>query len=89
MSNSGRRQHFRLPYDLSKVLHTIKTKTMRLEHDIHATSQLHIMAPRKPRVITLVAILATLVSEELLADGSDIMVAVAVLALRAEGAENL
>lgn len=62
---------------------------MRLEHDIHATSQLDIMAPRKPRMITLLAILATLVGQELFADGSDIVVAVAILALGAEGAEDL
>lgn len=73
----------------SKVLHAIESKAMRLEHNIHATSQLNVVAPSKPRVIVLFAILATLVSQELIAAGSDIVVAIAVLALSAEGAEDL
>jgi hypothetical protein len=72
-----------------KVLHTIETKTMRLEHDIHATSELNIMASSKPRMITLLAVLAALVGQELIADGSDIMVTVTVFALGAESAEDL
>lgn len=62
---------------------------MRLEHDIHATSQLNIMTPSKPRMIILLTVLAALVSQKLLAEWSNIMVAVAVLALGAESAEDL
>jgi hypothetical protein len=73
----------------SRVLHTIKTKTVRLDHNIHAASQPNIMTSSKPRVITLLAILATLVSQELVADGSDIMMAITVLAVGAESAKDL
>lgn len=62
---------------------------MRLEHNIHAAPELNIMAPSKPRMITFFAVFATLVGQELFADGSNVMVAVAVLALGAESAEDL
>lgn len=81
---------FLLPMSHSlEKLDAIETKTMRLEHNIHAASELNIMAPSKPRVIILLAVLAALVSQELFADRSDVMVTVAVLELGAEGAKDL
>jgi xanthosine utilization system XapX-like protein len=71
------------------VLHTIKTKTMRLDHNIHAASQLNIVTPSKPRVIAFLAILAALVGQKLVADRSDIMMAITVLAIGTEDAEDL
>jgi hypothetical protein len=71
------------------VLHTIKPKTMRLDHNIHAASQLNIMTSSKPRVIAFLAILATLVSQELIADGRNILMTVTVLAIGTEDAEDL
>jgi hypothetical protein len=71
------------------VLHTIKTKTMRLDHNIHAASQLNIMTSSEPRVITFLTILAALVGQELVADGSDIMMAITILAVGAKHAKNL
>jgi hypothetical protein len=71
------------------MLHTIKTKTMRLDHNIHALPQLPIMTPSQPRMITFLAILASLVSEEHVADGSNIMMSITVFAIGAEDAENL
>jgi len=71
------------------VLHAIKPKTMRLNHNIHVPSQLKVMASGKPRVIALVAILASLISQELLADGSNIVKAITVSLIGAEVAKNL
>ena len=71
------------------MLHAIKTKTMRLDHNIHAPSQLNIMTPGQPRMITFIAILATLISEELITDGSNIVMTVAVFAIGAKDAEDL
>jgi hypothetical protein len=71
------------------VLHTIKTKTMRLDHHIHALSQLDIMTPSQPRMITFIAILASLVSEKLITDGSNIVMTITVFAVGAKGAKNL
>jgi hypothetical protein len=73
----------------SRVLHTIKTKTVRLDHNIHAASQLNIMTSSKPRVITFLAILATPVSQELVADGSNIVMIITMLAVGTEDAEDL
>jgi len=74
---------------LSKVLHAIKPKTMRLNHNIHATSQFKVMASWKPGMIALTAILASLISQELLADGSNIVKAITVSLIGAEVAKNL
>jgi hypothetical protein len=71
------------------MLYAIETKTMRFDHDIHALPQLDIMTPGQPRMITILAILATLVSEELITDGSNIVVTVAIFAIGAEYAKNL
>jgi hypothetical protein len=62
---------------------------MRLDHNIHAASQLNIMTSSKPRVIAFLAILATLVSQELIADGRNILMTVTVLAIGTEDAEDL
>jgi hypothetical protein len=75
-----------VPYS---VQHSIKTKTMRLDHIIHALPQLDIMTSSQPRMIAFLAILASLVSEELITDGSNIVVTAAVLAIGAEHAEDL
>lgn len=71
------------------MLHTIKPKPMRLEHNIHAAPKLNIMASSKPRMITFFAVFATLIGQELFADRSNVMVTIAVLALGAESAEDL
>lgn len=71
------------------MLHTIKTKAVRLSHNIHGTSRLKVMASRKPRMITLIAILAAFVSQEVLAHRSNIVKAITVFAVGAEVAENL
>lgn len=62
---------------------------MRLNHNIHTASQLEIMASSKPRVVVFLAVLATLISKELVAHGRNIMMAVAVSSIAAEFAENL
>jgi hypothetical protein len=62
---------------------------MRFDHNIHAPSQLKIVTSSEPRMITLLAILAALVGQELVADGSDIMMAITVLAIGTEDAEDL
>ena len=47
------------------------------------------MTSRKPRVVILFTMLATLISEELVAHGRKIVMAVAVSSIAAELAENL
>lgn len=47
------------------------------------------MASSKPRVVVFLAVLATLISKELVAHGRNIMMAVAVSSIAAEFAENL
>jgi len=71
------------------VLHAIEPKTMRLNHNIHATSQLKVMASREPRMIALIAILAAFIGQELLADGSNIVKAITMSLIGAEVAKNL
>jgi hypothetical protein len=71
------------------MLYPIQTKTMRLDHNIHAFPQLDIMTSSQPRMIAFLAILASLISEKHVADGSNIMMTITVLAVGAEDAENL
>lgn len=73
----------------SRVLYAIKTKTMRLDHNIHATSQLKVVASREPWMITLIAVLAALVSQEMLADRCNIVKTITVFAVGTEVAEDL
>ena len=71
------------------MLNTVKTQSVRLDHNIHTASQLKIMTSRKPRVVILFKMLATLISEELVAHGRKIVMVVAVSSIAAELAENL
>jgi hypothetical protein len=71
------------------VLDTVKTKRVRFDHNIHTASELKIMTSRKPRVVILLAMLATLISEELVAHRCNIVMTIAVSSVAAESAENL